>query len=172
MNQNYENILRILSELNITFQEITHSESHSCDESKDMRASAWMHGIGSKNLIFHAKGRFYLVTTTGDKQIRARNFKHEFGSKDIRFATQAEITALMDSTIGSIPPFGFENKTLPIYVDREIFAHEYFCFNPNDPIKSIQIRTVDLQKVYNSLENRVQFFEQSEEGFDISPDII
>ncbi len=126
-----------------------------------------MDGIGSKNLVFHAKGNFYLVTTTGDTQIKARNFKHEFGSKDIRFASQDEITSLIDSTIGSIPPFGFDNQTLPMYVDREIFTHDHFCFNPNDPTKSIQIRTVDLSRIYDSLENRVQYFEQSDEGFEI-----
>jgi prolyl-tRNA editing enzyme YbaK/EbsC (Cys-tRNA(Pro) deacylase) len=45
------------------------------------------------------------VTTTGEKQIKARNFKHEFGSKDIRFASQEEITAVSGAIIGSIPPF-------------------------------------------------------------------
>lgn len=89
-----------------------------------------MEGIGSKNLLFHCKGNFYLVTTMGDTQIKARNFKHEFGSKDIRFASQDEITLCTQAVIGSIPPFGFTNPKIPIYVDMEIFDHEYFCFNP------------------------------------------
>jgi len=32
------------------------------------------------------------VTTLGDKDIKARNFKSQFGTKDIRFASQEEIT--------------------------------------------------------------------------------
>jgi prolyl-tRNA editing enzyme YbaK/EbsC (Cys-tRNA(Pro) deacylase) len=126
-----------------------------------------MEGIGSKNLVFHAKGNYYLVTTEGDTQIKARNFKHEFGSKDIRFASQDEITKLIGATIGSIPPFGFSNPTVPIYVDVHIFGHEYFCFNPGTPTKSIQIRTQDLRKIYASLANPLQFFRQTDEGFEI-----
>lgn len=167
MNQNYKNIIDTLERLGIGFQEIEHRESHSCDESKVLRAEAGLDGIGSKNLVFHAKGNFYLVTTMGDTQIKARNFKHEFGSKDIRFASQEEITPLIEATIGSIPPFGFENTLLPIYVDAGIFEHTRFCFNPSDPTRSIQIYTEDLRKVYESLPNRVKYFRQSEEGFEI-----
>ncbi|MDD2916398.1 MAG: YbaK/EbsC family protein [Candidatus Gracilibacteria bacterium] len=171
MNTNYRHIIDIIHQLGIAFQEIDHMESHSCDESKVLRSRANMDGVGSKNLVFHAKGHFFLVTTTGDTQIKARNFKHEFGSKDIRFASQEEITNLMQATIGSIPPFGFENKTLPIYVDSGIFGSENFCFNPNDPTKSIQIRTKDLRTIYDTLPNPVRYFKQTEEGFDILEDV-
>lgn len=129
-----------------------------------------MEGIGSKNIVFHSKGNFYLVTTDGDTQIKARNFKHEFGSKDIRFASQDEITDLIDATIGSIPPFGFTNPDLPVYVDIRIFEQPYFCFNPGTPTKSIQIKTEDLKKVYSSLGNRVKFFRQEETGMEIVDD--
>lgn len=87
------------------------------------------------------------MTTLAHKSIRARNFKHEFGTKDIRFATQEEITPFCGSVIGSIPPFGF-NKILPLYVDSEIFDYEYFLFNPDTPTKSISIKTTDLRRVY------------------------
>ena len=129
-----------------------------------------MEGTGSKNIVFHSKGNFYLVTTEGDIQIKARNFKHEFGSKDIRFASQNEITGLIDASIGSIPPFGFINSAIPVYVDARIFEQTYFCFNPGIPTKSIQIRTEDLRKVYDSLLNPVKFFRQEEEGFEIIED--
>ena len=170
MNQNYWNILTLLKTLGIDFQEIDHEESHSCDESKLLRSAAWMEGIGSKNLVFHAKGNYFLVTTEGDTQIKARNFKHEFGSKDIRFASQEEITMLIWATIGSIPPFGFINTALPIYGDASIFAYPYFCFNPGTPTKSIRIRTEDLRRIYDSLKNPVKFFKQNDEGFEIVVD--
>lgn len=167
MNKNYSNIIAMLESLEIAHKEIDHTESHSCDESKVLRSQAWLEGIGSKNIVFHCKGNFYLVTTEGDTQIKARNFKHEFGSKDIRFASQDEITSLIDATIGSIPPFGFENTTIPMYVDVNLFEQEYFCFNPSIPTKSIQVRTEDLRKIYDSLKNPVKYFRQSEEGFEI-----
>lgn len=167
MTSNYDHIKATLSALNVSFQEIDHAESHSCEESKVFRDTAGIAGIGSKNIVFHCKGNFYLVTTTGEKQIKARNFKHEFGSKDIRFASQEEITPLLGATIGSIPPFGFENASIPLFVDTEIFSHEFFVFNPGVPTKSIQIKTTDLKKIYESLPNKIKYFVHAEEQFEL-----
>ncbi|MCK9272136.1 hypothetical protein M0P65_01180 [Candidatus Gracilibacteria bacterium] len=167
MNQNYQNIIKILKDLSIKFDEIEHEMSKSCDDSKRFRDDKGLIGLGSKNIVFHCKGNFYLVVTHGDKQIKARNFKKEFGSKDIRFASQDEITPLLGATIGSIPSFGFENSTIKIFVDNEIFESKYFIFNPSIPTKSIRIKSDDLRKIYDNLENEVKYFIQEEDGFEI-----
>ncbi|MDD2566105.1 MAG: YbaK/EbsC family protein [Candidatus Gracilibacteria bacterium] len=167
MFQNYQNIKNILENLNITFNEIEHLESHSCNDSKKYRSELGLNGLGSKNIVFHCKGNFYLVTTHGDKSIKARNFKREFGSKDIRFASQDEINSIGLGTIGSISPFGFDNTLIPVFVDTEIFENEYFIFNPFVPTKSIQIKSEDLKRIYENMANNVKFFRHSEEEFEI-----
>lgn len=163
----YQNIIKILDGLEIKYQEIEHPESHTCDDSKKFREEKWLVWIGSKNIVFHCKWNFHLVTTHGDKSIKARNFKHEFGSKDIRFASQEEITSIWLWIIWSISPFGFENSLIPVFVDSEIFENEYFIFNPFEGTKSIQIKTEDLKKIYESLENSVKFFKHLWEEFEI-----
>ena len=155
----YEDIISTLRNLEIPYQEITHETSTSCEHSKELRKNQWLEWVGSKNIVFHAKGKFYLVTTLGDKDIKARNFKHEFGTKDIRFASQEEITNQTWATIWSIPPFWFENSEIPLFVDAEIFENEFFCFNPGVPEKSIQLSTNDLKKVYISLKNSTKLFD-------------
>lgn len=90
----YTGILAILEHTHIPFDEIKHEASVSCEHSRELREKAGLTGAGSKNIVFHAKGNFYLVTTLGDKDIKARRFKKEFGTKDIRFASQEEITSL------------------------------------------------------------------------------
>lgn len=157
----YENIKKILKEFDISFDEIEHPESQSCDDSKRFRDEACLDWIGSKNIVFHAKWEYYLVTTIWDKDIKARRFKKEFGTKDIRFAYQEEITALLWATIWSIPPFGFQNKTIKIFVDKEIFNSEYFMFNPWIPTKTIRVKTSDLLEIYKSLKNEVKIFDFS-----------
>ena len=164
---NYERILSILDTDGIAYNLIEHPESHSCEESKEFRDAAGLTGVGSKNIVFHAKGKFYLVTTIAEKSIKARNFKHEFGTKDIRFASQEEITGAFDATIGSIPPFGFSNVEIPIYVDAEIFGSEYFIFNPSIATKSLRLKTVDLHRAYEKLSNPVKFFRVGEESFEL-----
>ena len=82
------------------------------------------------------------------KDIKARKFKKEFWTKDIRFASQEEITSLWLWVIGSIAPFGFENVEVSVYVDSEIFEHDYFMFNPADPCKSVRVKTIDFKNIY------------------------
>lgn len=162
-NMLYENIIKILKEMHISFDEIEHGESQSCEDSKRFRDEACLDWVGSKNIVFHAKWEFYLVTTIWDKEIKARKFKKEFGTKDIRFAYQEEISALLWATIWSIPPFGFENKTIKIFADKEIFENEYFMFNPWIATKTIRIKTSDLKEVYKLLQNEIKIFDFSQD---------
>ncbi len=162
----YENIKQILNDLQINYDEITHEATTSCEHSAELREASWLSWVGSKNIVFHAKGKFYLVTTLWIKDIKARKFKWEFWTKDIRFASQDEINSLWLWTILSIAPFWFENSEIPVYVDSEIFENEYFIFNPSDPCKSIRLKTTDLRKVYESLKNEVKIFKISEESIE------
>lgn len=166
-NSNYNRIISILSELNINYDQIDHNISKSCEDSKKFREEKWLTGLWSKNIIFSAKNNFYLVTTHWDKNIKARNFKKEFFTKDIRFAYQDEITNIINATIWSIPPFGFDNNLLSIYVDWEIFENEYFIFNPSVSTKSIRIRTQDLKNIYRNLKNPIKYFIHKEDDFQI-----
>jgi len=159
----YNAIIDLLGTLHISFEEITHEPTTSCQHSQQLREKAGWITAGSKNIVFHAKGKFYLVTTLWSKDIKARRFKKPFGTKDIRFATQEEISSIHMGTIGSIAPFGFTNTEIPLFVDSAIFDSEYFSFNPADPTKSIKIQTQDLKKIYQTLSNPIQFFRLDEE---------
>lgn len=166
--QVYENIKNTLLSNGIAIEEIEHEEVHTTEDSKKERtAQGWTDGIGSKNLVFHAKGKFYLVVTTAQKEIKARKFKKEFGTKDIRFAYQEELTEHTSCEIGSIPPFGYLNEQLPIFVDNEIFSYPYFMFNPALNTKSIRVKTGDLRKIYETIKNPVKLFTITEEGIEL-----
>ena len=166
----YKNIKEILKTLNIKFKEITHDESKSCDDSKKFRKKAWLEWIWSKNILFSCKKKFYLVTTIWDKSIKAKKFKKEFGSKDIRFAYENELLQIIGINKWSIPPFGYEDNKLPLYVDKEILEYDYFIFNPGIPTKSIQISSLDLIKIYDFIWNKVKFFTHKNDLFEMEND--
>ncbi|MDP5039145.1 MAG: hypothetical protein NWP80_01725 [Candidatus Gracilibacteria bacterium] len=155
----YDKLIKTLKDLNIDFEEYNHELTTSCEHSLIIREKLGLTGSGSKNIVYHAKGIFYLVTTLGHKNFKARLFKKEFLTKDIRFATSLEIGENNLGIIGSIPPFGFENSNITLYVDKEIFKNEYFMFNPFNGEKTIRLKSLDLKKVYESLENNVKYFE-------------
>lgn len=164
---NYNKIIEIISQFE--YQELSHIETISCENSAKVRKEAWLIWIWSKNLLFHCKWKFYLVTTIWTKDIEARNFKKEFWSKDIRFATKEELFDLLEANIWSVPPFWFSSSNLPIYIDQEIFEHEYFIFNPSVPTRSIQIKTSDLKQIYDSLPNPIKYFKWKNDEFEILP---
>jgi len=168
----YSAILERLQQLHISFEEISHEPTTSCEHSAVLRKKAGWNAGGSKNIVFHAKGKLYLVTTLGTKDIKARKFKKPFGTKDIRFASQEEITKIQLGTIWSIAPFGFPNSEIPIFVDSEVFDAEYFAFNPADATKSIKILSKDLQKIYDTLSNPVQYFSVMDEEIEFSENIL
>lgn len=60
--------------MQISFDEIEHEESKTCDDSKRLRNEATWMNLKQK-YSFHCKWNFYLVTTIWDKDIKARNFK-------------------------------------------------------------------------------------------------
>ena len=160
----YENIRRILERLDLPYEEIDHGAVSGCEDSQDFRRQAGWSGASSKCILFHAKGRYYLVVTTAQKEIIARRFKKEFGTKDIRFAKLEELARWTGCEPGSVSPFGHSREELPYYIDEDIFKAEYFMFNPAVPTRSMRIRTSDLRKVYSALPNPVRYFNEDEEG--------
>ena len=80
----YNQIISILERLKVPYEEIEHKAVVTTEDSKKQRAEkGWTNGTGSKNILFHAKGKFYLVVTIAEKQIKARKFKKEFGTKNM-----------------------------------------------------------------------------------------
>ncbi len=165
----YQNIIRILRDLNIPFEEIEHPPVNSCEDSDKYRRQAGWEGVGSKNILFHAKGKFFLVVTTADKRIKARLFKKEFGTKNIRFATKEEVAEVTGCEIGALPPFGYLNSELPIYIDETVFGYDYFMFNPALHNKSLRIEAAALKKVYRYAKQVVKAFRIEEGGVKFSP---
>ncbi len=168
-NQIYENIIKILKSMNLPYEEIDHCEVKTTDESREERKKAgWTEGAGSKNIVFHAKGKFYLVVTTAENDIKAKKFKKEFGTKDIRFAYENELLENTGCRIGAVTPFGHLNEQLPIYVDSKIFEAKYFMFNPAVHTKSIRIVPETLKQIYLNSKNSIKIFKDGEEGMEFS----
>lgn len=160
----YARIVRRLGELGVAFDTLTHPEVSGCDDSVAYRSQAGWKGASSKCILFHAKGRFYLVVTTAERVLKARLFKKEFGTKDIRFAHPEELERETGCAIGSMPPFGHDAPDLPIYLDGRIFEAEHFMFNPADPTVSLRIATADLKRVYGAMPNPVKVFSEDIDG--------
>lgn len=161
-----------MNSLKIKFDEIEHPAVLTTEDSKREReAQNWTLGEGSKNILFHAKEKFYQVTTLASKNFKARKFKGEFGTKNIRFANPEEVLEQSGCESGAIPPFGHLNSDLPLYFDEAIFALDYFMFNPALHEKSIRVKGEDMKKIISSLKNPVKIFSLEEDSFEIKEEL-
>jgi len=159
----YQAIKDLLERMGIPYDEIEHAPVGSCEESLAFRGQAGWSGASSKCILLKAKGKYYLLVTTAEKDIKARLFKKEFGTKDIRFANREELMEVTGCDPGSVPPFGHLDPSLPFYVDENILRAEHFMFNPGIPTKSFRVRTGDLQRIYASIPNPVSTFGEDED---------
>ena len=158
----YQAIKDLLQRMGIPCDEIEHEEVGSCEESLAFRGQAGWSGASSKCILLKAKGKYYLLVTTAEKEIKARLFKKEFGTKDIRFANREELLEGTGCDPGSGPPVGHREPSLAFYVDENIFRAEHFMFNPAISTKSFRVRTDDLQKIYATVPNPVCTFGEDE----------
>ena len=159
----YQAIRDLLERMGIPYDEIEHPPVGSCEESLGFRGQAGWEGASSKCILLKAKGRYYLLVTTAEKEIKARLFKKEFGTKDIRFANREELLEVSGCGPGSVPSFGHREPTLPFYVDENILRAGHFMFNPAIPTKSFRIGAGGLQRVYASVPNPVSTFGEDED---------
>jgi Ala-tRNA(Pro) deacylase len=159
----YQAIIDLLQRMGISYDEIEHAPVGSCEESLAFRGQAGWSGASSKCILLKAKGKYYLLVTTAEKEIKARLFKKEFGTKDIRFANREELMEVTGCDPGSVPPFGHRDPSLPFYVDENILRAEHFMFTPAIPTKSFRVRTGDLRRIYASIPNTVSTFGEDED---------
>jgi Ala-tRNA(Pro) deacylase len=159
----YRAIRDLLERMGVPYDEIEHPPVGSCEESLGFRGQAGWSGASSKCILLKAKGKYYLLVTTAEKEIKARLFKKEFGTKDIRFANRDELMEVTGCDPGSVPPFGHRDPALPFYVDEDILKADYFMFNPDVPTKSFRIGTRDLLRIYAAVPNPVSTFGEDED---------
>ncbi|HTZ40732.1 MAG TPA: YbaK/EbsC family protein [Syntrophales bacterium] len=158
----YQAIKDLLQQLKISYDEIEHEPVSSCEESLTFRGQAGWSGASSKCILLKAKGKYYLLVTTAEKEIKARLFKKEFGTKDIRFANREELMEVTGCDPGSVPPFGHRDPSLSFYVDEDIFRAGHFMFNPAIPTKSFRVSIADLRRIYAAVPNPVSTFGEDE----------
>lgn len=92
---------------------------------------------------------FVMLVFPADKQFDKRKVKTYFNARDIRFATEAEVTALTHGVEpGGVPPFG-NLFGLRVIADPSLFDNENIVFNAGDRRFSVSMRAQDYKLLVN-----------------------
>lgn len=86
---------------------------------------------------------FVMLVFPADQKFDSKKVLAALGLKNLRFATEAEVTDITGGVqIGGVPPFG-NLFNLKVYADPSIFENEKMVFNAGDRGFSVAIKSAD-----------------------------
>ncbi len=146
-------IVELLKNGGYWFETFEHEPVRTSEEAAKMRDGYSLHQ-GAKAIIVRVKitnsdKKFVMLVIPGDLRFDNSKVKKLFNAKDIRFATEEEITALTNGVqTGGVPPFG-NLFGLEVVVDPILLENEKIVFNAGDRRFSIGMKSVDYQTLVN-----------------------
>lgn len=151
-------LYKILEELNISYDEISHKAVFTVEEAKLVNES--IIGIGCKNLFLTDKKKYYLVVLEENKMANIKEIGEFVQSNRLSFASPERLKKVLDLIPGSVTPFGIindiENKVMLI-IDKEL-QNQRLLFHPNTNTKTMAIDFDDLIKFIEHQGNKYKLF--------------
>jgi len=152
-------ITDLLANNNCWFETFEHEPVRTSEEASKIRTGYTLHQ-GAKALIIRIKKsetdkKFITLVIPADLKFNNKKVKKMFNAKDIRFATQEEISNLTNNIqIGGVPPFG-NLFNLEVVVDPKLFGNEKIIFNAGDRCFSVAMKSEDFKKIVNPRVNEI-----------------
>ena len=144
-------ITDILKENNLWFETFEHESVRTSEEAAKIRPGYDLNQ-GAKAMIVRVKisesnKKFVMLVLPGDLRFDNSKVKNIFGAKDIRFATESEISEITKGVqVGGVPPFG-NLFGLEVIADPKLFENEKIIFNAGDRRFSIAMFSKDYEAV-------------------------
>ncbi len=102
----------------------------------------------AKNLFVRddKKRQYYLITIHANKRVNLKEFRKNYGTRPLSFASAEDLMSLLKLTPGSVTPFGILNdddRVVEFYLDSD-FCDGLIGCHPNDNTATIWLKTNDL----------------------------
>jgi prolyl-tRNA editing enzyme YbaK/EbsC (Cys-tRNA(Pro) deacylase) len=142
-----QKILNLLKQNNIRFEIFHHQPAITSMEASKVR-NGYSISQGTKAMIVKlikntGNSLFIMLVLPGNRRFNNKKVKQLMKTKDIRLATQDEISQITDGIqVGGIPPFG-NLFDLSVFADPSIFLNEKIIFSAGDRCVSISIKSQD-----------------------------
>ena len=146
-------IIELLDHHHFWYQTFEHQPVRTSQEAATIRTGYTLHQ-GTKAMIARIKisntnKKFVMLVFPADLNFDTKKIKQIFGAKDIRLATEQELSQLTNGIEpGGVPPFG-TLFSLEVYADPTVLGNEKIIFNAGDRRFSIAINSTDYQNLVN-----------------------
>lgn len=140
-------IVEILKDHGVWFETFEHEPVRTSEQAAKLR-DGYTINQGAKAMIVRVKisnteRKFVMLVLPGGMRFDTRKVKKLFNAKDIRFATEEEISSITEGVLpGGVPPFG-NIFGLEVIVDPLLLENEKIIFNAGDRSFSIGMGSQD-----------------------------
>jgi prolyl-tRNA editing enzyme YbaK/EbsC (Cys-tRNA(Pro) deacylase) len=146
-------ILDSIKSGNFWFQTFEHAPVKTSEQAALTRPGYTLHE-GAKAMIVKAyrtksDAEFVMLVFPADQKFNSEKARQSLGIKNLRFATEAEISDITGGVqIGGVPPFG-NLFNLTVYADPSLFENEKIVFNAGDRGFSVAMKSADYKALVN-----------------------
>lgn len=147
-----EKIKSLLLENNYWFEDFEHEAVRTSEEAAKVR-TGYSLKQGAKALIVRIKingeKRYVMLVVPGDVKFDKKKVQEVLHAKDMRFATEEEVSQITEGVkVGGVPPFG-NLFGLNVIADTSLFDNEKIIFNAGDRRYSIAMKSEDYKNLIN-----------------------
>jgi Ala-tRNA(Pro) deacylase len=146
-------ILNLLQSQNCWFETFEHAPVRTSEEAAQIRPGYTLRQ-GAKAMIVRirrapSEKTFIMLVFPADQRFDNAKVKSLFSAKDVRFASEQEISDLTRGVQpGAVPPFG-NLFHLDVVADPTLFENEKIVFNAGDRSFSLALKSADYQRLVN-----------------------
>jgi len=131
-------ILQLLKNREIQYKLLSHEPVFTSAQAAQVRNTSITES--AKSLVLSADNQAVLAVLQGHLRIKMKDFKREFGFKNVRLASSEEVNQVTGLDIGSIPPIGLLFG-IATYIDAGISDIGNIVFNAGSHTTSLVIPT-------------------------------
>lgn len=119
----------------------------------------------AKNLFVRddKKQNYYLITVKGNKRVDLREFRRKNGTRNLSFASPADLEERLSLIPGAVTPLGLLNggaEQVHFFLDRDFFTGDGLIgVHPNDNTATVFMKTEDLVALLSENGYTVNIFE-------------
>lgn len=156
---NKEEIINILKTKNIWFELEEHQAVFNMEDLNDLNLK--YKDRDAKNIFVRddKKLNYYLITIKGDKRIDLKQFRKDFNTRNLSFASSEDLMEILNLIPGSVSPLGLlndKNLKVKFYIDKYFLNDTGIIgIHPNENTSTLWIKTEDLIEIIKEHGNKI-----------------
>lgn len=156
---NKEEIINILKTKNIWFELEEHQAVFNMEDLNELNLK--YKDRDAKNIFVRddKKLNYYLITIKGDKRIDLKQFRKDFNTRNLSFASSEDLMEILNLIPGSVSPLGLlndKNLKVKFYIDKYFLNDTGIIgIHPNENTATLWIKTEDLIEIIKEHGNKI-----------------